>query len=86
VLSGSFMDYGIPRAAMLPVFHVELAEDPTHGNALRVKGGGESGITPAPAAVINAVIDALSPYGVEHLDTPATADRVWQAMRSGRAR
>ena len=81
VLSGSFMDYGIPRAHMLPLFDVALTEDPTQGNALRVKGGGESGITPALAVVMNAVMDALSPYGVEHFDMPATAERVWQAMR-----
>jgi carbon-monoxide dehydrogenase large subunit len=83
VLSGSFMDYGIPRAVALPSFEVELAEDPTQGSALRVKGGGESGITPSPAAVINAVVDALSPYGVEHIETPATAERVWRAINGG---
>jgi carbon-monoxide dehydrogenase large subunit len=84
VLTGSFMDYGIPRAAALPYFDVALTEDPTKGNALRVKGGGESGITPAPAVVVNAVIDALSPYGIEHLDMPLTAERVWRAIREGR--
>jgi carbon-monoxide dehydrogenase large subunit len=83
VLSGSFMDYGIPRAHLLPFFDVELTEDPTSGNALRVKGGGESGITPALAVVMNAVMDALAPYGVEHMDMPATAERVWRAMREG---
>ena len=81
VLSGSFMDYAIPRAEALPAFTVDLCEDPTRGNPLRVKGGGESGITPASAVVMNAVIDALSPYGVTHLDMPATPERVWQAMR-----
>jgi carbon-monoxide dehydrogenase large subunit len=84
MLSGSFMDYALPRAYLLPFFEVEEAEDPTPGNPLRVKGGGESGITPAPAAVINAVIDALSPFGIEHLDMPATAARIWAAMRAGR--
>jgi carbon-monoxide dehydrogenase large subunit len=83
VLSGSFMDYGIPRAQLLPFFDGELTEDPTSGNALRVKGGGESGITPALAVVMNAVMDALAPYGVEHMDMPATAERVWRAMREG---
>lgn len=81
VLSGSFMDYGIPRARALPSFEVALTEDPTHGNPLRVKGGGESGITHSPAAVINAVIDALSPFGVTHLDGPLTPERLWKAMR-----
>jgi carbon-monoxide dehydrogenase large subunit len=85
VLTGSFMDYGIPRAHMLPSFEVELTEDPTQGSPLRVKGGGESGITPASAVVMNAVLDALSAYGVEHLDMPATAERVWQAMHKHRS-
>jgi len=84
VLTGSFMDYGIPRAEGLPHFDVELTEDPTSGSVLRVKGGGESGITPAPAVVMNAVMDALSAYGATHLDTPATAERVWRAMREAR--
>jgi aerobic carbon-monoxide dehydrogenase large subunit len=81
VLTGSFLDYGVPRAHVLPTFSVELAEDPTSGNHLRVKGGGESGITPALAAVMNAVLDALSPFGVEHIDMPATPQRIWQAIR-----
>jgi len=86
VLTGSFMDYGLVRANMLPFFDVALTEDPTQGNALRVKGGGESGITPALAVVMNAVMDALAPYGVEHFDMPATPERVWQALRAGAAR
>jgi carbon-monoxide dehydrogenase large subunit len=82
LLSASFLDYAMPRADHLPPsFTVELTEDPTKGNALRVKGGGEAGITPSPAALINAVIDALGDRGVEHLDMPATAPRVWAAMR-----
>jgi carbon-monoxide dehydrogenase large subunit len=81
VLTGSFMDYGLMRAHMLPFFDVALTEDPTQGSALRVKGGGESGITPALAVVMNAVMDALAPYGIEHFDMPATPARVWQAIR-----
>ncbi len=80
----SFMTYGIPRSYHLPPLDVELTEDPTHGNALRVKGGGEGGVTPAPAAVINAICDALRPLGVEHIDTPATPERVWTAIRNAR--
>ena len=60
VLAGSFMDYAMPRAAMVPRFTVALTEDPTKGNPLRVKGGGEAGITPALAVIMNAVVDALS--------------------------
>jgi carbon-monoxide dehydrogenase large subunit len=82
VLSASFMDYAMPRADMLPSFTVEMTEDPTAGNPLRVKGGGESGITPALAAVGNAVADALAPLGVEHVDMPASPHRVWQAIRA----
>jgi aerobic carbon-monoxide dehydrogenase large subunit len=80
LLSASFLDYAMPRADHLPAFDVELTEDPTKGNALRVKGGGEAGITPSPAALMNAVIDALSPFGIEHLDMPATPERVWAAI------
>ena len=60
VLSGSFMDYGLPRAHHVPSFDIALTEDPTEGNPLRVKGGGEAGITPALAVVMNAVMDALT--------------------------
>ena len=72
VLTGSFMDYGIPRAHLVPSFDIALTEDPTKGNPLRVKGGGEAGITPALAVVMNAIMDALKDYGVEHMDMPAT--------------
>jgi aerobic carbon-monoxide dehydrogenase large subunit len=80
VLTGSFMDYAMPRADMMPSFTVELAEDPTKGNPLRVKGGGEAGITPALAAIMNAVVDALSVHGIAHMDMPATPSRVWAAI------
>jgi len=80
VLSGSFQDYGMPRADRFPSFHVELAEDPTVGNPLRVKGGGEGGITPATAVVINALVDALSEYGIEDIEMPATPLKVWSAI------
>jgi aerobic carbon-monoxide dehydrogenase large subunit len=82
VLTGSFMDYAMPRADLLPSFRVELAEDPTQGNPLRVKGGGEAGITPALAAIMNAVVDALSVYGIEHMEMPATPARVWAAIKA----
>ena len=87
LLSASFMDYGIPRADHLPqAFEVELTEDPTKGNALRVKGGGEAGITPSSAVLINAVLDALSEIGIEHIDMPATPQRLWAAIRAARGR
>jgi carbon-monoxide dehydrogenase large subunit len=76
------MDYGIPRAQLVPAFDIALTEDPTKGNPLRVKGGGEAGITPALAAITNAVVDALSVYGIEHMDMPATPARVWAAIKA----
>ncbi len=82
VLTGSFMDYAVPRADTVPSFQVDLTEDPTNGNPLRVKGGGEGGITPAPAAILNAIVDALSVHGVEHIDMPATPARVWAAIKA----
>jgi aerobic carbon-monoxide dehydrogenase large subunit len=82
VVTGSFMDYAMPRANAAPSFQVALVEDPTAGNPLRVKGGGEAGITPSLAVIMNAVVDALSVYGIEHLDMPATPARVWEAIRA----
>jgi aerobic carbon-monoxide dehydrogenase large subunit len=84
LLSASFLDYGMPRADHFPPMDVELTEDPTHGNALRVKGGGEAGITPSSAVLMNAVMDALSAIGIEHMDMPATPQRVWQTIRAAR--
>jgi carbon-monoxide dehydrogenase large subunit len=84
VLSGSFMDYGMPRADRLPSFDVVLAEDPTLGNPLRVKGGGEGGITPATAVVINALVDALAEDGIEDIEMPATPHRIWAALAAAR--
>ena len=86
VLGGSFMDYGVPRADDLPSFDVELIEDPTSGNPLRVKGGGEGGVTPALAAVGNALCDALAPYGIEHVPLPATPQRIWKMIQQSRRR
>ena len=72
----------MPRADRVPSFTVALAEDPTKSNPLRIKGGGESGITPALAAVMNAVVDALSVHGIAHIDMPATPSRVWAALQA----
>ncbi len=81
VLSGSFLDYGISRADDLPSLRVEHAEHPTAGNPLRIKGGGEGGIVPATAAVLNALCDALVRARVNDLPMPATAAAVWQKTR-----
>jgi carbon-monoxide dehydrogenase large subunit len=87
VLGASFMDYGVPHADNLPSFNVFLVEDPTPhpDNRLRIKGGGEGGITPATAVVMNALIDALKSSGVEHIEMPATPARVWASIQSARA-
>jgi carbon-monoxide dehydrogenase large subunit len=80
ILSGSFMDYCMPRADSFPSFNVETNEVVSKGNPLGVKGGGEAGTTGALAAMMNAVLDALAPLGVTRLDMPATPYRVWQAI------
>jgi carbon-monoxide dehydrogenase large subunit len=71
------MDYGVPRAGRVPRLTIELAEDPTLGNPLRVKGGGESGITPATAVIFNALADALGEGADEELEMPATPSVIW---------
>jgi carbon-monoxide dehydrogenase large subunit len=85
LLSGSFMDYALPRANEFPDIEVELLEVPCLSNPLGVKGAGEAGAVGSPPAVINAIIDALSADGVTHIDMPATPERVWRAMALGRA-
>ena len=82
VMGGTFMEYAVPRSFQVPNYTVELREDPTAGNPLRVKGGGEGGVTPAPAAIISAICDALRDYGVDHIETPATPEKIWRAMRA----
>ncbi|MFN2646492.1 MAG: xanthine dehydrogenase family protein molybdopterin-binding subunit [Burkholderiales bacterium] len=81
LLSASFMDYALPRAADLPYFVSELDESqPCTHNPIGAKGCGESGTIAAPAAVIGAILDALAPYGVTDLEMPATPQRIWQAI------
>jgi aerobic carbon-monoxide dehydrogenase large subunit len=84
VLSASFMDYAMLRADQMPSFDVEMVEDPIANNKLRVKGGGEAGITPALATIMNAVVDALSVYGIETFEMPATPSRIWSAIEEVR--
>ncbi|MBL8377966.1 MAG: xanthine dehydrogenase family protein molybdopterin-binding subunit [Burkholderiales bacterium] len=84
--SGSFMDYALPRAGALRHVDVRLDEtSPCTTNPLGAKGAGEGGSIGAPPAVVNAVLDALAPLGVAHLDMPLTAPRVWRAMRDAGA-
>jgi aerobic carbon-monoxide dehydrogenase large subunit len=79
LLSGSFMDYAIPRARDLPSFATEISEVPARNNPLGVRAGGEGGTTPALAVVVNAIVDALKDFGVNHLEMPVTPERVWRA-------
>jgi carbon-monoxide dehydrogenase large subunit len=81
-LTTSLLDYAVPSAAELPSFDVHHTVTTTPSNPLGAKGIGESGTTGATAAVWNAVVDALSPYGITHLDPPFTPQRVWDAIRS----
>jgi carbon-monoxide dehydrogenase large subunit len=83
-LTASFLDYAIPRAVDLPLIEVELTETPCAVNPLGARGIGESGTVGAPPAVVNAVVDALAPFGVKHLDMPLTPDKLWRAMQGGK--
>jgi carbon-monoxide dehydrogenase large subunit len=85
LLSASFMDYAMPRASDLPPhYELDFVDVPAKTNPLGVKGVGEAGCVGAPPAVMNAILDALRPLGVEHLDMPATPHRVWQAIQKVR--
>ncbi len=86
LLSGSFMDYGMPRADVMPDVETELEEVPCKTNPLGVKGIGESGTIGAPPTVINALIDALEPLGVDRFDMPATPSRVWESITRAKAK
>jgi carbon-monoxide dehydrogenase large subunit len=85
LLSGSFMDYALPRADDLPDIEVELIEVPCASNPLGVKGAGEAGAVGSPPAIINAIIDALSGDGVTHINMPATPEVVWKALALAKA-
>jgi aerobic carbon-monoxide dehydrogenase large subunit len=85
LLSGSFMDYAIPRARDLIPFSTEISEVLSPNNPLGVRAGGEGGTTPALAVVVNAIVDALKEFGVKHMDMPVTPERIWRAT-GGRAR
>ena len=82
LLSGSLMDYCLPRADDLPSLNLETVVTPSPFNPLGVKGCGEAGAAGAPPALMNAIMDALGPLGVKHLDMPATPLRVWEALRA----
>jgi aerobic carbon-monoxide dehydrogenase large subunit len=81
LLSGSFVDYLVPSAADLPTIETDRTETPATSNPLGVKGVGEAGTIAATPAVINAIVDALRPYGVKEVPMPATPERVWRALQ-----
>ena len=82
LLSGSMLDYALPRASWLPAFELDETVTPSPVNPLGVKGVGEAGAIASTAAVANAVIDALSPLGIRHLDMPFTSQKVWGAIQA----
>ncbi|MBI2202569.1 MAG: xanthine dehydrogenase family protein [Candidatus Rokubacteria bacterium] len=81
LLTGTLMDYAIPRADDVPPVTIEKMHTPSPRNPIGAKGLGEAGCIAIPPAVVNAVVDALTPFGVTHIDMPLTADKLWRAMR-----
>ena len=84
LLTGSLMDYALPRADVLPSFKTEIMETPAASNPHGVRPGGEGGTTPALGLLVNAVVNALSEYGVRDIPMPVTSERVWQAIQASR--
>jgi carbon-monoxide dehydrogenase large subunit len=80
-LTGSLLDYALPKAHEIPPLILETLEVPSPTNPLGAKGIGSVSTVPVPAAVANAVLDALAGFGVRHLDTPLTAEKIWRAMQ-----
>jgi carbon-monoxide dehydrogenase large subunit len=83
LVTASFMDYAIPRAAHIPELLLGKIETPSPFNVLGAKGIGEAGCVGVPAAIVNAAVDALKPFGVTHLDMPLTGEKLWSAMQHG---
>ena len=81
LLTATFMDYAMPRADDMPELSLDRTVTPSPLNPLGVKGVGEGGACVAPPAIVNAVVDALAPFGVTHVDSPLTAEKVWRAIR-----
>ena len=81
MIGATFMDYAMPRADVVPAYRTKLLEVPSPSNPLGIKPGSEGGTAVAPAAVANAIVDALREFGVKHIELPATPERIWRAMR-----
>jgi carbon-monoxide dehydrogenase large subunit len=86
LLTGSYMDYALPKAHHTPNFEVHSHPVPATTNPLGVKGCGEAGCAGSLTSIMNAVVDALSVYGIKHIDMPATPQRVWQAIQDAKAK
>jgi carbon-monoxide dehydrogenase large subunit len=84
-LSGSFMDYAIARATDLPVMTTELSEVPADSHPLGFRPGSEGGTTPALGVTVNAIVDALSGFGITHIEMPVTPAKIWRAITDARA-
>ena len=84
LLSGTLLEYAVPRADLMPGIEVDRIETPSPHNPLGVKGAGEMGTIAGTAAVANAVADALAPLGVHHLEMPMTPERIWRAVAAAR--
>src|SRR5262245_10675844 len=82
LVAATFMEYAMPRADDMPELVLDRTVTPWPLNPLGVKGVGEGGACVAPPAIVNAVVDALSPFGVRHLDMPLTSEKVWRAIRN----
>jgi len=82
MLTASFMDYAMPRADDMPSLATEISEIPSPTNPLGIRAGGEGGTTPALAVLVNAVVDALSQFGIEHIEMPLTPEAVWRVLRN----
>ena len=86
LLTGSMLDYAVPTADVLPSYELDRTETPSPVNPLGVKGAGEAGTIAASPAVVNAVMDALSPFGIKHIDMPLKPEKIWRAMQTARRR
>jgi carbon-monoxide dehydrogenase large subunit len=85
LVTGSMMDYALPKADMLPMYETDRTVTPTPVNPLGVKGAGETGTIAATPAVVNAVVDALAPLGIDHIETmPLSAERVWSVIKTAK--
>ena len=84
LVTGSLLDYGLPRADLLPMIRSQFQETPSPTNPLGVKGIGESGAIGAPPTIVHAVLDALASFGITHLDMPLTPQKIWAAIRDAR--